>query len=433
MTIDQRPRPASPAATAPATETPRTPPRRAQPEHVGAAGRPAAAPSGAGRPPATPPAARRHELLGATDADGQPAVLHESAAYGRSQRLVRRGSAAILVVADLLALAVTALVAYVLRQAVPVLGHAGDLSTTISQASWLITAGWMVAITLFGGYATRLIASGAEIFRNVLHASAGAAGIVGAVLYLTGIELSRAYFVVLFAVGPVLLLANRYVLRRIIGALRTRGRLRSRVLAVGTLPAIDSIARTVQREQWLGYDLIGAVVPHAEARSRSRAGIPVVGHEESLLAAVRHEQPGVLIFAAGTTASADEFRRTAWQLEELDIDVIVVPDLSDISSDRMSMRPVAGLPLVHLELPRSRGALRVTKRSFDVVTSAVLLLVLSPLLAAIALVVRAADGGPALFRQERVGRDGVPFTFLKFRSMAPDAEARLEDLDVRVV
>lgn len=60
--------------------------------------------------------------------------------------------------------------------------------------------------------------------------------------------------------------------------------------------------------------------------------------------------------------------------------------------------------------------------------SALLLVVAAPLLAVIAVVIKATDGGPVLFRQVRVGRDGVPFEFLKFRSMVPDAEARLAAL-----
>ena len=77
---------------------------------------------------------------------------------------------------------------------------------------------------------------------------------------------------------------------------------------------------------------------------------------------------------------------------------------------------------------RSRKALKKGKRAFDIAASAALLLVLSPVLAVIALCVRCGDGGPAIFAQKRVGRDGEPIEFLKFRSMVVDAEARLAEL-----
>lgn len=364
------------------------------------------------------------------DADGQPIAVHapRNSAYASRQRWTRRWERAILVSADVLQLLLAIAVAYLARQSMPALGRAGDLSAAVAEAALVIGIGWIGAIALFGGYDVRLLASGPDIFRNLLRSSLGAAGIVATVLYLSGVQLSRVFFVVLFIVGTLLLLLDRLVMRRVIGWLRRRGRMRSRVLVVGALPYIDSIARTLAREQWLGYDVVGAVVPERYEDATSREGIPVMGVESDLLDVVRSVQPAVLLFAAGSDVSDEEFRRTAWQLENLDIDVIVVPAVTEISSDRMRMRPVAGLPLVHLDLPRSRDALRLSKRMFDVAASALLLVVAAPLLAVIAVVIKATDGGPVLFRQVRVGRDGVPFEFLKFRSMVPDAEARLAAL-----
>ncbi len=416
--------------TMPRPSRPRPHDRGAHPAASRASGpadpRSLARPSGPARPPAADAPLGELDRL---DADGQPAVVRvpmRSAFAGR-QRWTRRWTCAVLVALDVLMLIAAIAIAYLARQSMPTLGHAGDLPEAIAEGSLIIGVGWIGAIALFGGYDVRLIASGPEIFRNILRASMGAAGIVGSVLFLTGVELSRVFFVALFLVGPVVLLANRWGTRRVVGWLRKRGRMRSRVLVVGSMPYIESIACTVEREQWLGYDVIGAVVPDGEVAA-SGHGIPVVGRQAELLDVVRAQQPAVIVFAAGSNASAEEFRRTAWQLEELDLDVIVVPALTEISSDRMSMRPVAGLPLVHLDLPRARDALKLSKRLFDIAASAVLLTLLAPVLAVVAILVKASGGGPVLFRQERVGRDGAPFTFLKFRSMDVDAESRLSGL-----
>jgi exopolysaccharide biosynthesis polyprenyl glycosylphosphotransferase len=118
-----------------------------------------------------------------------------------------------------------------------------------------------------------------------------------------------------------------------------------------------------------------------------------------------------------------------WALEERRVQVIVVPSLTDVSEDRIRVRPVAGLPLVHLERPQSQQAGRWLKRSFDVIGSAALLVFASPVLLAVALAVRFHDGGPVLFRQTRVGRDGREFECLKFRSMEVNAEQRLDALN----
>src|SRR5699024_6139846 len=136
------------------------------------------------------------------------------------------------------------------------------------------------------------------------------------------------------------------------------------------------------RETWLGYDVVGAIAPLSDERRDQEAGVPILGDESELLDLVRHQSPDIVLFTAGSSASAEEFRRVAWELEGLDVGVIVVPAISEISGDRIRMRPVAGLPLVHMDLPRARKALRRGKRLFDIATSALLLLLLAPVFAA---------------------------------------------------
>ena len=335
-----------------------------------------------------------------------------------------------MVLADIVTLLVAMLGAYAIRQSF--LSAAGDLSENVLDSAWIIALGWVVAIALFGGFDPRLLPAGTDLYGNLLHASLAAAGIVGTVVFLTGIELSRAYFIAFFLLGPPLLLLVRLVQRRWLNGARTRGLFRQGVIAIGSLAHVDSIARTLHRERWLGYDVVGAVTPTGSAATSS-LGIPVLGSEEDLLRIAEQEQPGVLLFTAGATSSAEEFRRTAWKLEHQDIQVIVVPALSEISADRVKMRPVAGLPLVHMDLPRARAARKGTKRAFDLIVSAILLVVLAPLLAVIALRVRAADGGPVIFRQQRVGRDGDLIEVLKFRTMITDAEAVQVELVERAV
>ncbi|MGY5765696.1 sugar transferase [Brachybacterium sp. DNPG3] len=336
-------------------------------------------------------------------------------------RILSKLSVGALLLADVIALCIAMGIAYAARQSI--LGTAGDLSQNVLDAAVVIAAGWLLAIILFGGYDVRLVPAGTELFSNVLHASLAAAGIVGSVVYLLQIELSRGFFVVFFLLGPVLLLVDRVILRRVLNGLRARGRFRRTVIAVGPLGHVDGVARTIHRERWLGYDIVGAITPGGSDGGRSALDIPVLGNEDDLLRVAEHERPGILLFTSGATSTSEEFRRIAWKLEDIDVSVIVAPALSEISSSRVRMRPVAGLPLVHMDLPRSRHSLKWTKRAFDIIVSAVLLLVISPVLAAIALIVRGYDRGQVIFRQSRIGRDGTPFEFLKFRSMVTDAEA----------
>ena len=334
-----------------------------------------------------------------------------------------------LIVGDLFALVLACATGVLVRQNLAGFAPAPDLVESVVSSSAAIAAAWMLAILVCGGAHPRLVAAGPEIYRNVLIGSLVAVGLVGAALFLTDIALSRPYFVVLFLVGPGLLLLVRVIARRAVNLARARGRLRSQVLVVGSTGHVRGIVRTLTRETWLGYDVVGAIAPLSDERRDHEAGVPILGDESELLDLVRDQSPDIVLFTAGSSASAEEFRRVAWELEGLDVGVIVVPAVSEISGDRIRMRPVAGLPLVHMDLPRARKALRRGKRLFDIATSALLLLLLAPVFAAVALSVRLTDGGAVIFRQQRVGRTGEPFEFLKFRSMVVDAEDRRAELE----
>jgi exopolysaccharide biosynthesis polyprenyl glycosylphosphotransferase len=119
-------------------------------------------------------------------------------------------------------------------------------------------------------------------------------------------------------------------------------------------------------------------------------------------------------------------RRLAWELERDDIDLIVSSSLVDTTADRITVRPVDGLPMMHVEHPRLVGARRLAKAVFDVAVALALLVQLPPVMLVVALVVKLDDGGKVFFSQERVGRGGEPFRMFKFRSMHVGAERRVD-------
>jgi exopolysaccharide biosynthesis polyprenyl glycosylphosphotransferase len=121
-------------------------------------------------------------------------------------------------------------------------------------------------------------------------------------------------------------------------------------------------------------------------------------------------------------------RQLAWELEKTGTDLCVAPALLDVAGPRTTIRPVAGLPLLHMDHPEFTGARRVIKTAFDKALALAALVLGAPLLAAIAMIIRLDDGGPALFRQTRVGKDGRSFTVYKFRTMVLDAEQRKAEL-----
>jgi exopolysaccharide biosynthesis polyprenyl glycosylphosphotransferase len=106
----------------------------------------------------------------------------------------------------------------------------------------------------------------------------------------------------------------------------------------------------------------------------------------------------------------------------------VAPPLVDVAGPRTTIRPTAGLPLLHMDHPEFSGLRLVIKAGFDKVFALIALILALPLLAVIALGITLADGRPVVFRQTRVGKDGRSFAVYKFRTMVPDAEARKAEL-----
>lgn len=231
----------------------------------------------------------------------------------------------------------------------------------------------------------------------------------------------------MFAIGTPVLLLGRLCRRRVLNRLHNKGIGSSRVIVAGAPGHVDAIADVLRREKWLGYRVVGALTPEADAQETG-SGLPVLGCVNDVATVVDELDLCAVIFAEGAFPSSTHFRRTAWELEQHHVEMIVAPALTDISAQRISPRPVAGLPLVFIQRPQALEAGRWVKRAFDIVGSAVLLLLSAPLMAAVAVAVKLEDRGPILFRQIRVGLHGEEFHCLKIRSMCTDAEAKLAAL-----
>jgi exopolysaccharide biosynthesis polyprenyl glycosylphosphotransferase len=299
---------------------------------------------------------------------------------------------------------------------------------TIVVVGPFMMGGWLALITLVGGYRGDVFGAGTDEFKRVLTASLLAAGLVGVGCYVAQFPLSRGFFLIAFGVGAPALIVGRWLLRRTLHAARRRGALAQRVVIAGSPSHVDEIAAVLRRESWLGYQVIGALTPGPGGASETVAGIQVFGSCDDVIVMVEEAQADVIFFAGGALGSASDLRRIVWELEGKSVQVVIAPGVTDVSGERIKVRPVGGLPLMHIDPPTWIDASRWGKRAFDLVGAAAILVLLSPLLIAVAVVVRLNDGGPVLFRQTRTGRHGEEFACLKFRSMVVDAEARLARL-----
>ena len=350
--------------------------------------------------------------------------------------VLRHGLPWFIAAVDFLMVVAATVLAVRFRVSLSMFTTTGDVLQNTSVASGFFVGAWLLVLVLFGTYDRDLFGAGIEEFRLVVNGSLVTAALVGVAAFLLKFPLSRGFFLLLFAVGIPLLLLGRLVSRRVVQRLRTRGLLVERVLLLGTPGYVSEINAVLRRESWLGYQVLGCLVPPDYAGLvETSSGIPVLGFTDHVREAVDTFDVDIVFFAGGAVSSSTELRRLAWDLEDHHkVKIIVAPNVSDVSSERVRIRPVAGLPLMHLGRPRSQAATNSAKRLFDLVGAATALVLFGPVLLVLMAWIRLSDPGPALFRQERVGRDGVAFSCLKLRSMVVDAdELRPEAIEGHVL
>ena len=305
-------------------------------------------------------------------------------------------------------------------------------SDTVTQSAALVGGplvfSWVAVIALRGGYDKGVFGAGVDEYKIVINSSLLTAAILGIGCYLTQFDLSRGFFLFAFLIGPPMLMLGRWLLRRSLHQARRMGSLGQRTIIAGSSDHVDAVADVFAREPWLGYSVVGALTPPHDVSMRTEGGVSVLGNVDDAADLIRTYGADVVFVVGGAFTDPTSMRSLVWDLESDDVQVILAPGMTDVSSERIRVRPVAGLPLLHLERPRSQEALRWAKRAFDLVGSSILLVLLSPLMLVATIAIKRFDDGPVLFRQTRVGRDGTTFTCLKFRSMVVDAEAILSDL-----
>jgi exopolysaccharide biosynthesis polyprenyl glycosylphosphotransferase len=286
---------------------------------------------------------------------------------------------------------------------------------------------WTLSVRVFGGYEGRYLGAGSDEFRRVLNAGLCLTGALALISYAVNNELSRVYLLISMQVIVLLDLAVRLVLRKRLHRRRQHGQCMSTVVAVGHESAVSQLVRELRRETHHGLDVVAACLAGDSAVSEV-AGVPVVGDLDDAASVVRNLNAGTVAVLSCPEIDGVKLRALAWELEKTGAELCVAPALLDVAGPRTTVRPTAGLTLLHVDHPQLSGPRQIVKDLFDRSVAAFGLLALAPLLTAIAVAIRLSDHGPALFTQTRVGRGGEPFTMYKFRTMVVDAESRLAEI-----
>lgn len=292
--------------------------------------------------------------------------------------------------------------------------------------SGALALAWWLSLRLHGAYGAQVLGRGATEYRILMSATLRVFAAVALLAYALKVEVARGYVLLALPAGLLGLFVARRLWRRWLGARRRAGELNHDVLVVGEAAHARGLIEAFASMPEAGYGVVGVCTSTTD--DERVGGVPVVGTEHE--AARVAMELGVDVIACGAVhrLGPSGLRRLGWALEGSGIELLVSPGLTEIAGPRVVARPMAGLPLLHIEAPRFSGPPLVMKSTLDWVAALLLLVLLSPLMLVVAVVIRFQDGGPVLFQQERVGLDGEAFRMRKFRSMRVGAESELAAL-----
>lgn len=288
---------------------------------------------------------------------------------------------------------------------------------------WVI---WMLALDAADSRDEHVVGHGVTEYDRVFRGTLSAFLVTIAVAFFFRIDLARSILLVVFPLGLVLIVVVRWLWRQWLRRQQRIDRFVHRAVVIGELRKSAHIIKTLHSAEDTGVRILGLLTEHSDGTMVE--GVPVLGRFRDLERVVEQLRVDTVVLSGADEISPKVMRRIGWNMANQDVDWIVAPSLTDVAGPRIHSRPVAGLPLVHVDFPRLDGARRFLKRTFDIIGSTLLIVLLSPVLIVTAIAVKVSSPGPVFYRQERVGRNRTHFDMLKFRSMVTDADAQLASL-----
>lgn len=323
-----------------------------------------------------------------------------------------------MIVADVAVVCVATTIGYLIRFGVP-----DDVNEAFAPYRALglgLVVLWLAALYARGCYDERHLGVGPEEFSRLVSATILLFALVAGVGYFLDSDVSRVYVFVSLPIGLALLVAERWVMRRFLYRDRQRGLWCYRTVVLGSEERAAELADELRADAYAGYEPVASHGPPADGDLDAWAA--------SVSTLVDDADADAVAVTPSQHIGAEAIRRLGWALEGRGIDLLVAPALSDVAGPRITMRPAAGVPLIHLEEPGLSSPQRLAKRTFDLTGAVIGLVVLALPMLVVIIVVRLSSPGPAVFRQWRVGLGGHTFRILKIRTMAADADAGRDDL-----
>ena len=291
--------------------------------------------------------------------------------------------------------------------------------TVLLTLSPLVVGAVFSAFHLYGVH----VLASAEEFRRLIMAT----GVVVIVLVASPLWPAAAFARLPIAgawLGAlVLILATRRMWHRRIRRARSRGAMVARTLIVGCNDEAVRLADLSLARQ-AGLVPIGLVATPQDGH-RPDLDLPVLGTLEDLQDVITGSATD-LVLVASSAVDTEEMRFITKVTRRAGTELRVTANLPEVLTTRLSVLPIGGVIALSLRSVRLSGPQALAKRAFDIAVSGAVLLLTLPLFLVIAVAIKLASPGPVFYRQRRVGKQGHPFTLLKFRTMVRGADVMLD-------
>ncbi|HJR44516.1 MAG TPA: sugar transferase [Actinomycetota bacterium] len=286
---------------------------------------------------------------------------------------------------------------------------------------------WVLLFYLYGLYEPRQVLGPVNEFKQVFHGVVAGTVVIFITDSIFNMNLARGWALLAMASAFFVVGGERLLVRKALHFLRRRGGDTTRTIVLGANHEARTVAKALEREGWLGYKVLGFVDDDVPTGSDGDEG-NVIGTTAQLRELIAHHDAGLVLVAA-SAFDTTRLNRLFWELQDIDVDLQMTSGTIDLMASRMIVQSVAGVPLLYVRRTGMDRAQKTLKRALDVFGSFFGLLLLSPLLAVVAVWIKRDSEGPVIFKQVRVGRDGEQFECMKFRSMYADAEERRAELE----
>ena len=305
---------------------------------------------------------------------------------------------------------------------------------------------WAVCLHGVGVYHRHVMGDGYQLNALLIKGAVIAVMVTCAFDFIMRIGMSLTAIVLSFVFGLLLTMVERFFMRLLITQGRRKGRYSYSTVVVGSQEGITRALAFLGQKQQLNYRPVavcpirldpatGLVEADTNVEGLDKqindvlgSSIPIMTYGDDFAEHAVSLHAQTVMVTDVMQRFSDNFNTFALRAESMNLEIALVTSAADVSGHETQVRVIQGTTVMTICLPQYSPAAMLQKRVFDIVVSALAIVISSPIMVLVAIAIKLEDHGPALYTQERIGLRGKPFKIHKFRSMYVDADAKLAEV-----